>query len=323
MRLYVGVDGGGSKTQVFVLDLDNLRGISCVGEASNPNSVGWDTASATVEHLIVRCLEEIESSIQDIKAISLCMAGVDRPEQIHALRDRILALFPCVKLEITNDALAVLTAGIGGESGTVLIAGTGSIAVGESTNGSMARAGGYGYLIGDEGSGFAIGRAGIMAAIQSTEGRGEKTALAERAIEFFQLHQTADLIAKVYGSSHPVGTVASFAREVVACAKASDTVARRIIADAVDHYILLIQSVHQQLNYEISNKVVLSGGLFTNTDVLPNALQERMPNWQFITPKTSAALGAALRALALEDRQLLDGLMTQEVIETMTATENG
>jgi N-acetylglucosamine kinase-like BadF-type ATPase len=319
MRLYVGVDGGGSKTQVCVLDLDNLRGISCVGGASNPNSVGWDNAIATVKDLIVRCLDDMGSSIQDIKAISLCMAGIDRPEQIQSMRDRILALFPSVKLEITNDALAVLTAGTGGESGTVLIAGTGSIAVGESTNGSTARAGGYGYLIGDEGSGFAIGRAGIMAAIQSTEGRGDKTALAERAIEFFQLNKTSDLIAKVYGSSHPVGTIASFAREVVACALSSDTVAQRIIADAVDHYILLIQSVYQQLNYEIENTVVLSGGLFTSTDVLSSALQERMPNLQFTKPKTSAATGAALRALALEDRQLLNGMMTQEVIERMTA----
>lgn len=313
----MGVDGGGTKTQVFLTDTDQQRGITSVGNASNPNSVGWDVAVNTVEALIDSCLQVAGKTKSDVAALSLCMAGIDRPEQIRTMQDQMSPRFPNAQVEVTNDALAALSAGTGGESGVVLIAGTGSIAVGESTSGKIARAGGYGSLIGDEGSGFAIGRDGLMAAIQSCEGRGDKTELWERAKAWFQLTDPSDLILKVYGASHPVGTVASFARQVVEAAS-SDAIAKRIIAKAMDDYVLLVQSVREQLNDAVSNKVILNGGLFTNTDVLAEELQTRLHDLQCIVLQVSAAAGAALRAMTLQEKDVRCSSLPSEKTKVWT-----
>ncbi|WAH37188.1 N-acetylglucosamine kinase [Alicyclobacillus dauci] len=297
MKLYIGVDGGGTKTEVFAFDLEHRRGNVSAGAASNPSTVGWEQAMETVETLIRTVTREAGGSVDDVKGLSLCMSGVDRPEQGERVRSHFAPLFPNAKVEVANDALAALAAGTRGSSGVVLIAGTGSIAVGESDRGKVVRAGGYGNLIGDEGSGFVIGRAGLMAAVQSREGRGPETTLWERTKEQFGIAQPGEIIPKIYGSHHPVGTIASFAPHVLAEAT-HDEVAARIVAEAVDNHVALIRSVRTQLSDDISDKVILAGGLFTNTPVLADKVRLALPELTFTVLKERASAGAALRALA-------------------------
>lgn len=321
MPTYIGVDGGGTKTEVLVMS--GTRGASVRAPSSNPQSVGWDQAERVVIQAIDDGLHALSLKREDVAGLSVCMAGVDRVEETHRLRSVFGAQFPHTAVEITNDALAALTAGTKGQPGIVLIAGTGSIAVGESADGRISRAGGYGYLLGDEGSGFAIGRAGLMAAIQSFEGRTATTKLWQQAAAAYGVTHPSQLIPAVYESAHPVSTIARFAKEVLSLA-AGDEVAAEIVSAAVGDYIKLIEAV-SALVYGCSGTVnnnhrdlaaqptvVLAGGLFTNTDVLGCRLRAAQPSVHFRPLASSGASGATLRAIheAYRHPQMRTGLGT-------------
>ncbi len=297
MPVYLGVDAGGTKTQTFLVDTEEKRAISFVGGSANPGTVGWATARDTVLQLISQTLQEAGVSAKQLTGLSIGMAGIDRPQQVERMTQELSSHFPAgLNMEVVNDALPALTAGTRGASGVVLIGGTGSIAVGEDTEGHIVRAGGFGNLIGDEGSGFDIGRRGLMAAVQATEGRGPHTKLWERASDFFQVSQPGDIIPKIYESSNPVGTVASFAREVIALGD-FDEVASNILSQAITSYVQLVESVFYRFPGPADSNVVLAGGLFTNAAMLRDGLIARLPQRHFTLLDCSAAAGAALRAM--------------------------
>lgn len=307
LTFYIGVDGGGTKTEVLTFDAGTHALYVSRGDASNPSTVGWDNAVRTVDSLIQEGIKHLNGSAAHLAGVSLCMSGIDRPEQVESLKSIFARKYPHAKVEVANDGLAALTAGTRGASGVVVIAGTGSIAVGESWDGKTARAGGYGSLIGDEGGGFDIGRRGLMAAIQYAEGRGDKTVLWEVVAEVFAIHQAGEIIPKVYDSNHPVGTVASFARHVLE-ASASDDVAMGIVRYSTRQHVRMIASVRSQLKENVSNHVVLAGGLFTNTSVLRDSLVARLKiefpllSCAPVTNRPSA--GAVLRAMRLVNSDL-------------------
>src|SRR5690606_36354101 len=134
----------------------------------------------TVEKVLHQVMDEALGD-RDIRPDAICLgiAGVDRPadaEAIHGIMRRIGFKTPVV---VVNDALVALTAGAGEGAGLVIIAGTGSIAYGREGEGRAARAGGWGYLLGDEGGGFWIGRAALSAVVRQFDGRGPATRLTD------------------------------------------------------------------------------------------------------------------------------------------------
>ncbi|QQE79182.1 N-acetylglucosamine kinase [Alicyclobacillus sp. SO9] len=327
MELYIGVDGGGTKTEVTLYNPDGQTAVVITGRASNPNTVGIDNAVSVVMSLVCRALAEIERVpaggnrteaaeckgehqphpvsldahlTERVRGLSLCMSGVDRLDQMASLSSRFQAEFPYAKVEVVNDALAALTAGTRGTSGVVVIAGTGSIAAGESWRGRTARAGGYGNLIGDEGSGFDIGRRGIMAAIQYAEHRGPSTQLWDVAQEVFRVREPQEIIPRIYDSVHSIGAVASFARHVLE-AVSQDAVALEIVKESARAFVGMTVSVREQLAEEVSNRIVLAGGLFTHTAVLRDAFDSSLRRvWPGVVcePLTERpSSGAVLRAL--------------------------
>lgn len=299
VRLYIGLDGGGSKSEVFLFDLDDTSGLFCTGEGSNPSTVGWEQVLRIVERLIEEALNAIGGTPQEVAGLSLCMSGVDRREQIERIRGHFAGRFPNATLDFANDALASLSAGTAGSPGVVLVAGTGSIAVGEGADGKVARAGGFGYLVGDEGGGFAIGRQGLEAAIKFGEGRGEVTSLLDRMRSVFGIHALSDIIPAIYQADHPVRTVASFAPMVLAEA-AVDTVAGRIVQRAAKELGALVRSVLRQLADQSLCDVVLSGGLLAQESALRSALDEQLPDLNLTAVAIRPAAGAALRAVVAD-----------------------
>jgi N-acetylglucosamine kinase-like BadF-type ATPase len=201
---------------------------------------------------------------------------------------------PCVTA--VSDAQAALSAGTHGSPGIVLIAGTGTIALGEDVFGRVERAGGLGYLIGDEGSGYEIGRNGLRAAVQAQEGRGPATALWEAVKSFFDIAQPTDLVPAVYNSSHPVGLIASFARTVVEAAS-SDAVASGIVEAALRQHAALVDSLCQRLTFAGPPTVVAAGGLYGAQPDWLRRLQGHLPGCRCVALRHSAAAGAALRAM--------------------------
>lgn len=306
MTLFVGVDGGGTKTQACFFDSATKACFYLEGHPSRTSSIGWTAAQEVIRSLIEQGIERFgKISKDDIAAMSLCLSGIDLDEQSVRMKNEFQPFFPNSRIEVVNDALAVLTAGTGGQSGLVLIVGTGSVCAAENRSGEFVRAGGYGSLIGDEGSGYEIGRQGLLAAIRYAEGRGTETALWERAQSFYHVSEPDYLIPRVYGSSYPVAQVAEFAPTVLKTA-CVDLVARSILDEAVSSYAGLIRSVHARAGHTTRRLVVLSGGLLSSDDELANRLLERLrlatPEFEFRVLRERPSYGAVLRAIRLTDR---------------------
>lgn len=299
MALFVGVDGGGTKTRVCLVDTTADKGMTVAGDASNPTSVGWDATRDRVIALIEQGRAALAGESAEVGAICAAVAGIDRPEQARRLTAMLAARFPSARITVVNDALAALAAGTRGGSGVVLIAGTGTIAVGEDRHGRVARAGGLGYLFGDEGSGFDIGRQGLLAAARANERRGPATALWRAACEVFGVASPPELVPAIHNHPHPVGTVASFARTVAALAD-SDDVAAAIMAGAVEQHSLLIGSVFEQLGPDVDSTVVLGGGFYAQPSRWMERLHTLQPGRIWAPLTYSAAAGAALRAMTLD-----------------------
>jgi N-acetylglucosamine kinase len=215
----------------------------------------------------------------------------------------VAPLLPGVQLEIVHDAdIALAAGGEGRQPGVVVVAGTGSIAVGYDRAGRRARAGGWGHLLGDEGSGYDIACKGLSAATRAYDGRSVRTLLVERLPVAAGTEGLEGLANRIYLENWTVGQVASLAPVVLAAAEAGDPAAVEILDAAALDLAQTARAVISQL--ELENQafpLVLSGGLFTGQnrmfDLVRVAILDFAPRASVSLPKHEPAYGAALLAL--------------------------
>lgn len=308
MTLFVGIDGGGTKTHALFFNTTTGKTLAVEGNASRTSSVGWQASLEVVQELIRDGLNQMGAITEQISGLSACMSGIDLPEQSSRMAEALSQQFSVKCIEVVNDALAALSAGTLGQPGIVLIGGTGSIALGEDQRGRIARAGGYGSLIGDEGSGYDIGRRGLMAAVQHVEGRGPKTILWDKISEVYQIQHPSQLIPTIYESNYPIGKIAAVAPLVVEAAE-QDATANAILNDAISSYRNLIDSVSTRLDGLAGKQVILGGGLFTNDGVIVERLIAACDSYEFQILRNKPVYGAVLRALRLgKDGDLSDAV---------------
>ncbi len=259
MPCVLGIDGGGTKTVCVIINAQGkVLGRGEAG-ASNYQSIGVDAALKSIKSAIdaasVEALKLIEC-IQ-IKAICLGLAGVGRPQDIEVVKSIVSDLensynlpiewallstkTPITESEkniiICHDALIALVGGIGDDVGIVVAAGTGSIVFGRNQQGITKRAGGWGYILGDEGSAYQIAVAGLQAAMQAYDGRGQLTSLLEDFQNYLRLGSIEDLIEVIYRSGWGVKEIAEAAIVVDNAAAQGDEVANGIIDDAVQELV--------------------------------------------------------------------------------------
>lgn len=185
-----------------------------------------------------------------VQAICVGAAGADRPEDRGLFESWAAGAFPAAHFRISNDALIVLYAGTPEGWGLAIISGTGSIAYGRHPDGQLARAGGWGYLLGDEGSGYAIGLAALRAATRAADGRGPRTLLLPTLLEHWQLDGPTRLVRKVYGELAGAGAraeIARLARLVEQVAAQGDACAEAILTEAGQELALAASAVAAQL----------------------------------------------------------------------------
>src|SRR5687768_18407090 len=138
--------------------------------------------------------------VRDVRPAAICLgtAGVDREDDAEAVRGIMRRIGFKTRTLVVNDALIALVAGAGDRPGVVVVAGTGSIAYGRDAAARAARAGGWGYLLGDEGGGFWIGRAALAAVVRPFDGRGPRTLLTGMVLEQMRLASPTELIHEIY-----------------------------------------------------------------------------------------------------------------------------
>ena len=273
--LVLGVDGGGTRSTGLVADLSGNILTTRETGATNPNVVGFAAAARTIFDLITRCCEEAHCSTDDLRSVVLGVAGARVLEFRERIRDEVNACSQKrggkqLPLSIETDARIALEGAFDGGPGVVLIAGTGSIIIGKTGRGDVLSVGGWGRILGDEGSGFAIGRDGIRALTSFFDGRTGDTKLRALVTEAYGWKDREDVVRAVYQESFDL---ASLAPLVMEAAVDHDLVCQKILQNSAAQLVDQLRSVVMQMGVLRKVCVVLSGGLVDHETVFSNVLQ--------------------------------------------------
>jgi N-acetylglucosamine kinase-like BadF-type ATPase len=221
-------------------------------------------------------------------AICLGIAGVDRPQDSDAVRGIMRRIGFKTHTLVVNDALIALVAGAGDNPGLVIVAGTGSIAYGRDERGRAARAGGWGYLLGDEGGGFWLGRAALAAVVRHYDRRGPATLLTELVLRQLGLNTPTELIYEIYERDVHRRTIAALASLVQQAMEQGDAVAADILVRAGQELAAAAASVVRQLEMRgDAFRTVLAGGIFRGVPWLARDVTAHMSE---IAPRSDVQL---------------------------------
>ena len=300
-QLYLGVDGGGTKTQIALMN--EAREVRCEGVAgpSNPLRVGVETAVTNIAKAINEACDRDGVSRGDIAGATLGLAGVRRADLKRSVRESFIKRLGIRKVEVVTDAEIALYATTQGKPGLVVIAGTGSVCLGKNENGEMAISGGWGPLAGDEGGGVGIAQQALHTIAKASDGRGVPTMLSQRASEYFRASGPENLIVAIYSPQVDNSRIAGFARLVVETAQEGDQIAIEILNNAGYELGLAACAVIEKLKLE-NRRVPIGcvGSVFNAGELLTRPMLEKVrlcATKAFLTtPAMPPAHAAALMA---------------------------
>ncbi|HXG89112.1 MAG TPA: BadF/BadG/BcrA/BcrD ATPase family protein [Vicinamibacterales bacterium] len=312
--MYVlGIDAGGTKTVCYLAD-SNGR---IVGEGRG----GGANLQAHGELEVEKVLHAVvEQAIGDraILPVSVCLgvAGVDRKEDDQIVRAIMRRLGFRAHALVVNDALVALVAGAGDDPGVVLIAGTGSIAYGVNADGFAARSGGWGYVLGDEGSGYWIGRRALTAVVRAADARGPQTRLTSLVLEHFQLTRVDGLVREVYDKGLRRQSIAALGGVVEQARVEGDVVASEILRSAGEELARAGASVIGRLQMRgHSFRTVLAGGMFKVIPWLADDVVRRLAEVAPRTVVTRLDVEPAIGAVHLALREIRSGVRVPPYID--------
>jgi N-acetylmuramic acid 6-phosphate etherase len=262
-QLVLGIDGGGTRT-VVLLATRCGEGWKLLGRGeagpSNQQAVGTPTALAAIDDATNRAFAAAGRVRVPVHAACLGLAGAGRPCDQEIVREWAARTHLAATVDVIEDAALLLAAGTPSGWGIAVVAGTGSMAFARASDGRTARSGGWGPLLGDEGSGYAIALAGLRAAARSADGRAQATPLTDRLLAAYGVKQPQELVGVVYRGGDRVA-LAALAPVVLDAAESGDPVAEHIIHEAASELAAAAAAAAQQLNLGTSFPVALAGGL--------------------------------------------------------------
>ncbi len=279
--LILGIDGGGTKTVAWLAACAAGEEPRVIGRGtagpSNVQAVGFDSAIKNLNDAVAAAFDHAGIACATVAAAVVALAGSDRDESRQQLERWAEGRRLARRLRVVNDALPVLAAGSPDGWGVVLVCGTGSFCFGQSRDGRCTRAGGWGYLFSDEGSGYAIAVAGLRAAAKAEDGRGPTTELLPAFLRRLSLNKSAELIPAVYRMADNSTAIASLAQVVTATAAKQDAVAEQIVMDAAGELAAMVAAVARKLDFASESfPLVLSGGVLLGFEGLRDRLQARL-----------------------------------------------
>lgn len=255
--LYAGIDGGGTKTAVVVVDGTGAEVARVVTSTSNAAVVGHEQAAATLREALAEAARQAGVALP-FAAAWFGLSGSDRPEDHAYLEPRLADV--ATDLIMTNDAELALS-GLPERVGVAIVAGTGSISLGRNASGEKARAGGWGHIFSDEGSGYDLTRRMLRAFAAERDGRGPETSLTVRLLDYWRITDPFSVINRVYDPAMTKGDLAGLSRIVVAEAAAGDAVANGIMDEAAAELAALGDAVIRRLRLGPDVHVALIGGM--------------------------------------------------------------
>jgi len=294
---FLGVDGGQSSTTALIGDSSGR--VIGMGRGGPGNHVGAAEGRVKFVNAIETCLgaacKEAGLDVAGVQFVSACLGFSGGPADKQALLKQMIR---SERMMVTHDAFIALSGATAGEPGVIAIAGTGSIAFGRN-RGDTARAGGWGYLFGDEGGGFYVTRQALRAALRFEEGWGPPTSLRPALLDATGARSMNELLHRFYTTEFPRPRVAGFAKLVDEAAEKGDAPAREVLEEAAHQLARLASAVRQQLfEEEEAAQVSYVGGVFRSAILLERfrQLAEAEAGNQVTAPMHGPAAGALLEA---------------------------
>lgn len=292
----IGIDGGGTSTKARLYAFRDGQIAEVLAEAysgsANLNSVSKEQIEVNFRHLI----NELKPN--NAIGVGLGVAGLSTPGAMKELENILLnAGFPSL-MSIKGDHEIALRGAFGKESGILLISGTGSICYGQNANGQLARSGGYGYLLDDEGSAFSVGLKMLRYWIQAFDKRISSSGMLDRVTNILSeskppLDQAMDL---AYGPHFDKAKIASLAKEYESFLLIEDPYALTIFSEESEGIIHMVKAVSKALGLN-EPKLVMQGGFINHNPTFTRMLFEKLisdiPDLEIVKAEADAIYGAA------------------------------
>jgi N-acetylmuramic acid 6-phosphate etherase len=260
----LGVDGGGTHTVALLAAVENGR-VRIVGRGdagpSNMKAVGPAAAFAAIDRAVANAFARAGLPRAPVGAACLGLAGAGRAEDQASVTAWAARVGLAEKTEAVGD-MALPVAVLPDGWGVGVVAGTGSCVWARSAAGRTVRAGGWGPLLGDEGSAYALALAGLRAVVRAADGRGQRSGLADRLLGRMQLREPSQLVAAVYDGAWDRARLAGLAADVIRAADEGDAVAEGIVSNQVTDLAACVGAVMADVGLpRVGVPIALAGGL--------------------------------------------------------------
>ncbi len=303
MSCYVGIDGGGTSLRVAVVDAELRVLAEAHGETVNPSVVGHALAAQRIQAAVQAALSQANVPPRAVAAVGVGVAGAAPEHSAPWLSATLGAALPDVPQALASDVEVALVGAHGARLGLLVLSGTGSCAYGVNAARESALVGGWGYLLGDEGSGCWIGRQALKCVAQIADQRRQdepSRAFKEQVLDFLEIRTPRQMLQWVYREGAPAPRVATLAPLVLAMAQAGNAHAQRIVTQGA---LRLVDHVHQlRAQLGLDGPIGFAGGLLEKSayyrQMLADALQIDVP-----TPRYPPVIGAALLAKLTHERE--------------------
>jgi glucosamine kinase len=307
MAYYLGIDGGGTKTRCVLATENSVLARSMTG-GSNLVRLGAAQARQALRTAVDQVCASARIPPAQIGAVCIGAAGAARPEIAEKIRALFAELTPAISaanIEVVGDAVIALEAAFGTGPGVIAIAGTGSIVYGRDAAGHIARAGGWGFAISDEGSGHWIGRRAISA-ILAAHDQGRETALTAMVLQSWKFAALDELVQKA--NSTPPPDFPRLFPIVLRAAESGDSIAINLLVEAGTNLADLTAAVLCRLDRQASGvtyatahlPVAMTGSVFRQSSLvrqtLYNTLQGKFPGIDVRQELSDPVEGALARA---------------------------
>ena len=292
MTYLVGIDGGGTKTVCLFREKNNFaRGPAgqedylLTGPGTNPQVIGFMEMQNRLTALIQEGLKKFSILPEEIAAVSCGMAGAGRKEDEEQVAESWkeiavqLGLRKNCLFSVHSDSYIALRGALDpdAEEGILVIAGTGSNAVGLTVGGHLFKSGGWGHLLGDEGSGYQIGLKALNSITRAYDRRGQATILTDKILEALDLTHPRQLIHYIYNSHLEKQDIAGFARIVIEAAENEDQVAMELLEHAARELALHVESLFRlSAAFHSTTPVTTTGSIFTYSVFLTNHFKRKL-----------------------------------------------
>jgi N-acetylglucosamine kinase-like BadF-type ATPase len=279
MNLYAGIDGGGTRTRLALVNEDGLLQGFAEGGCCSFVELGPEQARQSLRDLWRAAWQSAGLPPQPVSGLFIGTGSIlsQEDERINCEIALSLNFAARDKIKAGNDALNALVGGLEGRPGILLISGTGSACLGRNESGETWRAGGWGHLLNDVGSAHALGLGAIIAATRQADGRGRATMLTNLVSEALALRDLKEIYRKLHSAEISRRDIAGLARLVLATANAGDPVAKQLEKQAIEGLIEMVVTVSKRLELA-ARELALTGGLISNAEGFRRSFLDRLSN---------------------------------------------